>query len=81
MDFFIDYLIDFRLIDNLPCATKVSLPENEIVYEHGYKLGYSDNGKVYTVANVLRYTQLIFTFYQVYLNNHLKIHLFYHEHS
>lgn len=50
------------LIDNLPCATKVSLPENEVVYEHGYKLGYSDNGKVY-------------------LNNHLKIHLFYHEHS
>lgn len=36
------------LVDNLPCATKIVLPEtNEVQYEQGYKLGYTLSDKVY----------------------------------
>lgn len=35
------------LTDNLPCATKISMPQDATLYEHGYKLGYVANEKVY----------------------------------
>jgi transmembrane 9 superfamily protein 2/4 len=37
---FIYLFICFSLVDNLPCATKFQNVEtNEIMYEHGYRLG------------------------------------------
>jgi Endomembrane protein 70. len=37
-----------RLIDNLPCATKIVNHEtSEIQYEHGYRLGGVDGASVY----------------------------------
>uniref|UniRef100_A0A4P6D6W1 Transmembrane 9 superfamily member n=1 Tax=Rhodnius prolixus TaxID=13249 RepID=A0A4P6D6W1_RHOPR len=42
-----EYLVHL-LVDNLPCATKVMIPEtNEVQYEQGYKLGFMDGDKVY----------------------------------
>ncbi|KAE9551690.1 hypothetical protein FO519_005095 [Halicephalobus sp. NKZ332] len=36
------------LVDNLPCATRYEVPETkEIFYDHGYKLGWVEDGKVY----------------------------------
>lgn len=36
------------LVDNLPCATKIILPEtNEVQYEQGYKLGFTMGDKVF----------------------------------
>jgi transmembrane 9 superfamily protein 2/4 len=36
------------LIDNLPCATKYQVPEtNEVFFDHGYKLGWTENDKIY----------------------------------
>jgi transmembrane 9 superfamily protein 2/4 len=48
------------LTDNLPCSTKIKLKSNEDQYEHGYRLGFTDDQKVY-------------------LNNHLKLVLRYHQ--
>lgn len=43
------------LVDNLPCATKFHLLENnEEQYEHGYQLGYFNNGEYY-INNHLRF--------------------------
>lgn len=51
----------FRLVDNLPCATKYELENGkEIIYENGYRLGWEQDGH-YFVNNyldiVLRYHQ------------------------
>lgn len=36
------------LVDNLPCATKYTIPEtNEAFYDHGYKLGWTDGNKIF----------------------------------
>ncbi|XP_048762695.1 transmembrane 9 superfamily member 4-like isoform X1 [Ostrea edulis] len=36
------------IVDNLPCATQFKLMDsNEVQYEHGYKLGFVKDGKVY----------------------------------
>ncbi|KAH7722530.1 Endosomal P24A protein precursor [Aphelenchoides avenae] len=36
------------LVDNLPCATKYIIPETkEVFYDHGYKLGWTDGGRVF----------------------------------
>ena len=38
----------FRITDNLPCATKFELLDTgETQYEHGYKLGFVKDNKVY----------------------------------
>lgn len=52
----------FSLIDNLPCATKVEIPDSgETFYDHGYKLGWIDQaGKTYVNNHldiVLKYHQ------------------------
>lgn len=40
--------IFFRLVDNLPCATKIVNAEtSEIQYEHGYRLGGVEGTSVY----------------------------------
>lgn len=42
------YILFYRLVDNLPCATKtINTDTNEAQYEHGYRLGTSSNGKAY----------------------------------
>lgn len=34
-------IFSFRLVDNLPCATRVPTDEPDVVqYEQGYRLGY-----------------------------------------
>lgn len=54
------------LTDNLPCSTKIEKKsaegdkEGEAVYEHGYRIGFVLDGKVY-------------------INNHLKLILHYHQ--
>lgn len=55
----------FRLVDNLPCATKfVNEATQDKIYEHGYRLGmYSKQDD------------------QTFLNNHLVIRLYYHKES
>jgi len=41
-------LVFFRLVDNLPCATKKENKEtSEIQYEHGYRLGEVIGDSVY----------------------------------
>lgn len=46
--FGIKFFFFFRLVDNLPCATKIVIPEsNEVQYEQGYKLGYTLSDKVF----------------------------------
>ena len=55
----------FRLVDNLPCATKFQNVEtHETMYEHGYRLG------IYSKQNE-----------DLFINNHLIIKLFYHKES
>lgn len=36
----------YRLIDNLPCATRYDFTENQPQYEHGYRLGFVEKGVV-----------------------------------
>jgi transmembrane 9 superfamily protein 2/4 len=37
----------FRLVDNLPCATRVMNQDSDnIQYEHGYRLGFLHNQNV-----------------------------------
>lgn len=38
------FLIFARIVDNLPCATPIVMPDGQIIYEHGYRLG-SVSGK------------------------------------
>ena len=49
------------IMDNLPCATRFSLPDTgEVQYEPGYRLGYNTNGKNYInnhLKFVLKYHQ------------------------
>uniref|UniRef100_A0A914E0N1 Transmembrane 9 superfamily member n=1 Tax=Acrobeloides nanus TaxID=290746 RepID=A0A914E0N1_9BILA len=36
------------LVDNLPCATRYVVPEtNEVFFDHGYKLGWTEGDKVF----------------------------------
>jgi len=43
------------IMDNLPCATRFSLPESsDVQYEPGYRLGYTSNGKNY-INNHLKF--------------------------
>lgn len=56
-----------RIVDNLPCATKiVDLVTKEIQYRPGYLLGYQSSSEGLRPA---------------YINNHLKLILYYHSHS
>lgn len=46
------------LIDNLPCATRFELSENQPQYEHGYRLGFVEKGSPYInnhLKLILRY--------------------------
>lgn len=55
---FIYKKITFRLVDNLPAATRVLNPEtNELQFEHGYRLGSEISGKSY-INNHLKLTLL-----------------------
>lgn len=50
----------YRLVDNLPCATKYEIPDKpgEFFYDNGYRIGWVDKDKVYVfnhVELVLRY--------------------------
>merc|ERR1719427_1636053 len=43
------------IMDNLPCATRFSMPDTgEVQYEPGYRLGYHNNGKNY-INNHLKF--------------------------
>ena len=45
-----NFLTYFRLSDNLPCATQFKIKETgEDQYEHGYKLGFTMNEKVFKI--------------------------------
>ena len=45
----VENLLNCRITDNLPCATKFELLETgEIQYEHGYKLGFFKDKTVCT---------------------------------
>lgn len=38
----------YRLVDNLPVATRIVNPDSmEVQFEHGYRLGQSDRNTVY----------------------------------
>lgn len=51
-----------RLVDNLPCATRIVNPvTNSVVFEHGYKLGYVKDKNVY----INNHLKLIFLYHQV----------------
>ncbi len=36
----------YRLVDNLPCATRVPTQSSEVTYEHGYRLGFLHDNNV-----------------------------------
>ena len=36
-----------RLVDNLPVATPIKMPNQEILYDYGYRLGFVKDGKTY----------------------------------
>jgi hypothetical protein len=45
---YVPQILFCRLVDNLPCATKIVNHEtSEIQYEHGYRLGGVDGASVY----------------------------------
>lgn len=49
------YLLEFRLVDNLPVATRVYNPETkEVQFEHGYRLGQAIKGNTY-INNHLKF--------------------------
>lgn len=56
-----DYYVHL-LVDNLPCATRIINPvTNNVVFEHGYKLGYVKDKNVY----INNHLKLIFLYHQV----------------
>lgn len=51
-----------RLVDNLPCATRITNPVTDsVTFEHGYKLGYVKDKNVY----IHNHLKLIFHYHQV----------------
>lgn len=49
------FLLLFRLVDNLPVATRVFNPEtSEYRFEHGYRLGQNIKGNTY-INNHLKF--------------------------
>jgi len=66
--FLIELIFAFRLVDNLPCATKeVNLVTKEVKYRPGYPLGFMSQNEDGTRS--------------AYINNHLKLILDYHSHT
>lgn len=53
--------VNFRLVDNLPCATRYEIGNtNEVIYENGYRLGWEEDGRFYVNNHldiILRYHQ------------------------
>jgi len=52
-----DYYVHL-ITDNLPCATKINMPDGSVIYEHGYRLGYVSGTEAYLhnhLALTLRY--------------------------
>ena len=48
--------IFYRIVDNLPCATKFELMETgDIQYEHGYRLGFVKDNVVSCYQNYITY--------------------------
>ncbi|XP_005089168.1 transmembrane 9 superfamily member 4 isoform X1 [Aplysia californica] len=41
-----DYYVHL-ITDNLPCATRISMPDGSTIYEHGYRLGYVSGTEAY----------------------------------
>jgi len=52
-----DYYVHL-ITDNLPCATRINMPDGSVIYEHGYRLGYVSGSEAYLhnhLALTLRY--------------------------